>query len=841
MQRILYTLLLFCVALHVSAQCNHSPGTMSKDTVLVCVPPDTITIKNNNNQVLLATDALMYIVHDVPDATLGTVFASSTTGFFDFNGLGLSTCQLYYVSAVVGKKLPNGQVDLTDVCLKIAAGTPFFRKGNIPTVVISVTTVATCPPLVICGSSSSIEACPPINPAIVFPPLSPNTCPLRPTKWDTIPIKFGGVKDTGVWSIKEYPNALVKKDTIFIPGYKIIFGDIHNKKTTIEAIPFIKPTIDTLKLSFTARFHWLLGSNGYGNAKDTTYKVPVKKSCGGGYIFDINRYSDVPVTMDKFVAQGSSITICPGQWAPSLSPNIFSGFPPFTYSWSDGSTSPSIQPLFGGSYACAVTDTNGCKATALFNIIVTPPPPIQLKKVDPTCGQKNGSISIVNAFYNNVSWSNGASTSTINNLAAGSYYVNAMYGVCPTQGVITLENQVKTFSKTQTLLTCDANNLKSDTSFLKTNYGCDSLFIVNKVLKNKSFASKIINTCDANNLKPDSTYLKNSYGCDSLFVVNKILKNKSFASKIITTCDANNLKPDSTYLKNTYGCDSIFVVNKILKNKSFASRIINTCDANNLKPDSTYLKNSYGCDSLFMVNKVLKKSQPSFKNIFTCNPLSIKVDSILYKNQYGCDSSLIINTLLKSSTVSASLKTSNSISCYDAKDGSAIVENLQGGQAPYQILWSNGLSSQKIDKLSAGTYTVTVSDANQCSVTQSLVVKNPEKITPALSQRKPLCSTDNFGEINITSIKGGTGNFWYQMDKTQAKKINTLPLNLSNIGIGNHEILFFDDNQCKADYTFTYVKPSPLVLNMSAQKDNITLGDSTIFKLKTTLLDKTLF
>ena len=876
MKKIICIFLLLFSTLYAHAQCNHTPGTMSKDTVLVCVPPDTVTFKNNNDQVLLPTDALMYVVHNAPGTTLGTTFGTSVTGFFNFNGMGLDTCQLYYVSAVVGKKLPNGQVDLSDTCLEVAKGTPFFRKNNASSILISVTTVAACPPLVVCGSSGSIEACPPINPVIIFPPLPANVCPLSPTRWDTIPIKLGGVKDTGVWSIKEYPNALVKKDTIFIPGYKILFGNIHNKKTTIEAIPLIKPILDTLKLSFTARFHWLLGSN--GNANDTTYKIPVKKSCGGGYIFDIDRYSDVPVTMDKFVAYSSSTTICPGQYA-QVYIDIISGSPSFTYSWSNGSTKSSISFFwFGpGTYfeSCVVTDANGCSASAIYIINVTSPTPPIFKKVEPTCGQNNGSISIENAFlYYNVSWSNGASTSTINNLAAGFYSVTASSGGCATQGSITIENQVKTISKTQTSLTCDANNLKSDTSFLKTNYGCDSLFIVNKILKNKSFGSKFINTCDANNLKSDTTFLKNNYGCDSLFVVNKILKNKSFASKFvntcdannlksdttflknnygcdslfvvnkilknksfgskfINTCDANNLKSDTTFLKNNYGCDSLFVVNKILKNKSFASKFINTCDANNLKPDSTFLKNNYGCDSLFVVNKILKKSQSSFKNIFTCNALQIKTDSILFKNTYGCDSFLIINTLLKQSAVNANLVMANKISCYDAKNGSLSIENLQGGQVPYQFFWSNGGTSQKIDKLAAGAYTLTISDAEQCTFTQNFVMKSPDKVTLKVLERKPLCSTDDFGAINLTEVNGGTGNFWYQMDKKQAKKINILPVNLSSIGIGNHEISVFDDNNCTANYNFVYSKPSVLGLNLEIEKDIITLGDSALLKLKT--------
>ena len=838
MQKITCIFLLLFSALYAHAQCNHSPGTMPKDTVLVCVPYDTVTFKNNNNQVLLPTDALMYVVHNAPNTTLGTAFGTSLTGFFNLTSYGLDTCQLYYASAVVGKKLPNGLVDLTDPCLKVAQGTPFFRKNNAPSILVSVTTVAACPPLVVCGSSGSIEACPPINPVIIFPPLPKNACKLYPTKWDTILVNVGSssVKDTGVWSIKEFPNALVKKDTIFIPNYAIVFGDIYNPKTSIKVIPLpiTNSPPDTLKLSITARFSWLKATQGANG--DTTIKVPVRNTCGDVYVF-IYRFSDVPITFDIFKVNiyGNPYISCsnPVSWLDALH---ISGFPPFSYLWNNGSTNSSTTAPFPGFYSCAITDKNGCSQVASISVWGDfTPPTLSFQKKNPTCGQKNGSIEANNSFGNSYSWSTGANGATINNLYAGTYTVTVTSpsNDCSIIQDITLVENKAITSSSKFITTCDANNLKPDTTFLKNNYGCDSLFVVNKILKNKSFASKFINTCDANNLKPDSTFLKNNYGCDSLFVVNKILKNKSFASKFVNTCDANNLKPDSTFLKNNYGCDSLFVVNKILKNKSFESKFINTCDANNLKSDSTFLKNTYGCDSLFVVNKILKKSQPSFKNIFTCNALQIKTDSVLFKNTYGCDSFLIINTLLKQSAVNANLVVANKISCYDAENGSLSIENLQGGQVPYQFFWSNGGTSQKIDKLTAGVYTVIVSDAEQCTFTQNFTIKNPDKVVLKISERKPLCSTDDFGEIDLIEANGGTGNFWYQMDKSQAKKINSLPMNLSNIGIGKHEISVFDDNNCTANYSFVYSKPSPLKLNLEIEKDAITLGDSTLFKLKT--------
>ena len=60
-----------------------------------------------------------------------------------------------------------------------------------------------------------------------------------------------------------------------------------------------------------------------------------------------------------------------------ISLNISSGISPFTYSWSNGSASASINNLSAGSYDVIVTDAAGC-SSALNNIIINEPLEIQI-------------------------------------------------------------------------------------------------------------------------------------------------------------------------------------------------------------------------------------------------------------------------------------------------------------------------------------------------------------------------------------------------------------------------------------------------------------------------------
>ena len=74
--------------------------------------------------------------------------------------------------------------------------------------------------------------------------------------------------------------------------------------------------------------------------------------------------------------------------------------------------------------------------------------------------------------------------------------------------------------------------------------------------------------------------------------------------------------------------------------------------------------------------------------------------------------------------VVAEVISSTDETCFENEDGTVTV-NATGGTTPYTATWSNGNTAHAI-LLSAGvTYTVTVTDANGCEATASIVVGQP--------------------------------------------------------------------------------------------------------------------
>ena len=130
-------------------------------------------------------------------------------------------------------------------------------------------------------------------------------------------------------------------------------------------------------------------------------------------------------------------------------------------------------------------------------------------------------------------------------------------------------------------------------------------------------------------------------------------------------------------------------------------------------------------------------------------------------------------------------------SCFLACDAS-INSELTGGTAPYSYQWSNGSTGSVLGPLPPGTFTLTVTDANGCTVTQTGVVTEPDDIDRTINVTGNCSPSAN---IDVVVSGGGTPPYTYQWS-TGA----TTP-SLTGVGQGYYYLTITDDNGCQVDET----------------------------------------
>ena len=176
-------------------------------------------------------------------------------------------------------------------------------------------------------------------------------------------------------------------------------------------------------------------------------------------------------------------------------------------------------------------------------------------------------------------------------------------------------------------------------------------------------------------------------------------------------------------------------------------------------------------------------------------------------------------TIGTAAPLSISGATITNLSCNAACDGEISVV-ASGASGAYSYAWSNGASTASVLNLCAGTYTVTVSDAQTaaCSATATYTVVQPTALTISLqNQQNVLCNGGNSGAI-LVQANGGWGNYQYFWSNGQTGN------NATNLAAGNYSLLV-TDSICDATQTFTITEPAAISL-LSAQVTNATCSSA---------------
>ena len=411
------------------------------------------------------------------------------------------------------------------------------------------------------------------------------------------------------------------------------------------------------------------------------------------------------------------------------------GTAPYTYHWSNGSTNPSIEQLFPGQYSVEVEDVNGClKSAGPFQ--VRSPSAISVSVdsvVQISCfGLRDGGIflNIDNPDQANldIDWSTGGRTSSLRNLGAGMYHVKI-------QNLDGCEVIRDTFEISEPLpLSIDA---------MLINIACveDRGAIFTEVEGGTMPYSYLWSTGS------DQPHI------DQLDPGNYHL----------TVEDSNGCRTDSSF--NLLSPIPLKLVLIPRKDK--------VCPG--------------AADGELIVD--VQGGQPGYDIEWShgargekVSDLAAGIYSIQVVDQVGCTSGATYEVQsLDEMKVDALVQHPSG----EGQEDASISLSIQGGQSPYEFLWSTGEPSQDLQQIGDGIYQVVITDANACTKTEAFEVIDPNSLVSEIIVKDVTCAGYADGRISIT-ISGGSEPYRYNWNTADSTKI------ITDLAAANYQLTISD-------------------------------------------------
>ena len=187
------------------------------------------------------------------------------------------------------------------------------------------------------------------------------------------------------------------------------------------------------------------------------------------------------------------------------------------------------------------------------------------------------------------------------------------------------------------------------------------------------------------------------------------------------------------------------------------------------------------------------------------------VYSVTVSGNNGCATSKTV-TLPEPLPLTATLSASNQ-NCFGTADGTATAV-ISGGTPGYTLLWSDsaGQTTATATDLLAGTYFVTVSDANNCSIVESVVVAEAPFFGIQVSATDVSCFGLQDGSATVGSIVGGLPPFSFEWDDPEMQSTQTAV----NLAGGVYHVLVTDAAGCTIEANAEVNEPALIMTTITS-------------------------
>ncbi|MCE7996920.1 MAG: T9SS type A sorting domain-containing protein, partial [Roseivirga sp.] len=534
---------------------------------------------------------------------------------------------------------------------------------------------------------------------------------------------------------------------------------------------------------------------------------------------------------------------CNGFTDGGLTASPTGGTGPYTYLWSVGATNASIVGIGAGTYTVTVTDNNGCTTTAQ-GTVTEPDALVTNASTDNNVSVHSGADGQISASPTGGSspytylWSNGGTSAVESGLAAGTYTVTVTdnNGCTSSESTQVTEPSALVISTQITDVSCNSG---ADGAATANPTGGTSPYTylwsnssTNASITGEAAGTYTVTVTDNNGGTASKSAMINE---PAAVVANATTDNNvsvhSGADGQISASPTGGTSP-YTYLWSNGGTNATqgtlaagtYTVTVTDNNGCTSSESTQVTEPSALviSTQITDVSCNSGADGAATANPTggtspytYLWSNGSTNASITGEAAGTYTVTVTDNNGGTASKSAMIN---EPSAVVANASTDNNVSVHSGADGQ-ISASPTGGTSPYTYQWSNGATNAIVNTLPAGTYTVTVTDNNGCTSSESTQVTEPSALVIGTQITDVSCNSGADGAVTANPT-GGTSPYTY-LWSTGATSTG-----ISNLAAGTYTVTVTDNNGGTASKSAMINEPSALLANAVTDQNVTTNGGS---------------
>ncbi len=519
---------------------------------------------------------------------------------------------------------------------------------------------------------------------------------------------------------------------------------------------------------------------------------------------------------------------CNGNGNGTATSTATGGTPPFTYLWSNSSTTSTITNLDGGAYFVTATDANGCSIVdSVFVVEPTALNPFFVFNTELDCnGDSDANIAYAVEGGTSpyvIEWSTGDIFNTVSNIK-GNWELDANNCLDYFSS-----DSVNLLNDTICILMTDGFNIDSTNVVIST-YDTDPCLGSTIDLDNDG----VCNTIDPDDNDPCTPYsfdLDNNGVCDFIEAGGPITQHVLMPiSSSVNVCfdipsEFDSINTTFSYCVNEIGSN--------VDNLAAGNYSVTVTDGNGCTISTTYdiidppllvlsatqtnvscLGGNDGTATVIPTGGTGAYTylwdDASAQTTDVASGLIAGTYNVIVTDANGCQESTSVTITEPNTAVQINSLSQTSIGCDGSGEGIAEVSGT-GGTPPYTFAWSSGGTSSIESNLPVGDVFVTVTDTNGCEVLDTLSIVEYAPLSFTLIGTEVSCFGGNDGTISIDLISGGAGSGNPSEYSYNWENIGQTSSTVTGISAGTYSLTITDLEGCTAVNQYTVNEPSELL------------------------------